>query len=113
MTGTNAKIKHLSWSEPRLAIDLQEIVQWSKYFALPVPYSINDSTVWATTSKGWNAPGEREDRTGENDLLDKITKFARRSRPEGGRFHVMGDGAYWVESGEQFMSWTYVDPDDY
>jgi hypothetical protein len=103
----------LPWKKRRVAAALDQLVRWSKYSYLPVPYSCNDVDVWVTTSKGWNAPGEREYRRGQNELLDQITKHARHSRPVGGRFEVMADGAYWAESGLQFIAWKYVDLDDY
>ncbi len=103
----------LTWKKRRVAAALHQLVRWSKYSHLPVPYSCNDDTVWPTTGKGWNSPGEREHRNGQSELLDEITRLARRSRPGGGRFEVMGDGAYWAESGRQFIAWKYVDLDDY
>lgn len=112
-TATRPVTPTLTWKRRRVAASLQQLVRWSKYHRLPVPYSCNEVDVWATTSKGWNAPGEREYRNGQNELLDVVSVLARRVRPGGGRFEVMADGAYWAESGRQFVAWKYVDLDDY
>lgn len=101
--------RELSWKRRRLVGALRELVHWSKYDALPVPYSCNDWSVWPTTTRGLSSPADRVDKTGCNELLDTIVRSARRDRPGGGRFEVMGDGAYWIESGRCFLTWKYVD----
>ncbi len=103
----------VEWKRKRLAKALIQIASWSRQRNFPVTYSCNDSTVWPTTTKGLSSLGDRDDKTGLNELLDLVAAAARRDRTGGWRFQIMGDGAYWIESGRQFLSWKYVDLDAY
>jgi hypothetical protein len=63
-------IARLTWSRRRLAVALSEIVKWSRGNDLPVTYGCNDWSVWPTTTKGLSSPGDRDLKSGMNELLD-------------------------------------------
>lgn len=100
----------LDWKKKALRRDLQTILGWCRQRSLPAVYSCNSDDVWPSVGHGHSSQWERDLRTGQNALLDRIHRSAIRSRPEGGRFEIMADGAYWVDSGRQFLAWTYVPP---
>lgn len=102
--------ERLNWALKDLQRDLATILAWARQRAMPAVYSCNHDDIWPTVGLGHSSAWERNLRTGQNRLLDAIHRSALRSRPQGGRIDIMADGAYWTESGRQFLAWTYVDP---
>jgi hypothetical protein len=102
--------RYLPWNEDDLIRGLREVMAWSKHRRLPATYSCNAHDVWPSITSGWSSPAERWCRTGESTFLDAVVQAARDSRPDGGRFEIQADGAYWVFTGRRFIEWQYVHP---
>lgn len=102
--------ERLEWPAAELRPELSQILNWARHRTLPAVYSCNWEDIWPSTGLGHSSAWERDNRTGQNRLLDAIHRAALRSRPHGGRIDVMADGAYWTDSGRQFLEWSYVEP---
>jgi hypothetical protein len=87
-------------------------LQLRRHWLWPAVFSTNcHLAIWPWVTNGWTHPSQREDVRGVHPIIDVVADEYLRVRPEGGRFFISEQGAFYRDEAKQihqFVEFTIV-----